>query len=106
MKTHVSQAGTDWIPKVIPTTAINPDYFFGCKTVQELSEYYQTKQGRGFCASDLIASIVNANDGFSKFPIPIEDWPKVQLALALLGVDPMDRRALEQRGLFMKNRGH
>jgi len=103
---HTPKSGTDWHPKVTPSSPLDPKYFYGCKTVMELSEHYRKGKQRGFSVQDMVAAVVESNDGFCDYPIPSADWPKVQLAILMLGIDEFGWQTLKARKMFQTNRGN
>ena len=106
MISHAGKEGIDWVPSVTPESPVEPVYFFGCKTVKELSEYYRRVKKKRFAISDMVAAVACSNVGFSDYPILGDDWPKVQLAIALLGVDEAEMNRINSMGVFTVNCGH
>ncbi len=106
MTTRAPKTGDEWFPKATPDSALDPDKWFGCKNVLELSRYYRVKKERGFSVRDMVAAVVNSNDGFCDRPIMDYEWPRVQLAILLLAINEEDLKFLEASGMFLPNRGH
>jgi len=83
MISRSGKEGIDWVPKVTPDSPVDPKYFFGCKTVKELSSYYWNKKHKRFAIGDMVATVVGANDGFCDYPLCSSwvSWPQVSLVV-------------------------